>query len=71
MSGDKYAYLASLEEIKENDCNLNIPRYVDTFGEEEEVDITTVQKRIAEIEKELTAVENEMQNHLKELGYAA
>ena len=36
---DKYAYVASLDEVKENDYNLNIPRYVDTFEEEEPVDI--------------------------------
>jgi type I restriction enzyme M protein len=68
---DKYAYLASLDEIKENDYNLNIPRYVDTFEEEAEIDIHAVQARIAEIEKELVQTEAEMQKHLKELGYAA
>lgn len=39
---DKYAYLASFDEIKENDFNLNIPRYVDTFEEEEEIDLEAV-----------------------------
>ncbi|TVM11048.1 type I restriction endonuclease subunit M, partial [Oceanidesulfovibrio indonesiensis] len=39
---DKYAYLASFDEIKENDFNLNIPRYVDTFEEEEEIDLVAV-----------------------------
>ncbi len=68
---DKYAYLASADEIKENDYNLNIPRYVDTFEEEEEIDIEDVQQRIIEIEKELSETESEMQKHLKELGYAA
>ena len=68
---DKYSYLASAEEIQENDYNLNIPRYVDTFEEEEEIDIESVQKRIVEIEKELAETETEMQKHLKELGYAA
>lgn len=71
QSIDKYAYLAGAEEIKENDYNLNIPRYVDTFEEEEEIDIDAVQKRIVEIEKELAETETEMQKHLKELGYAA
>lgn len=71
QSVDKYAYLASAEEIKDNDYNLNIPRYVDTFEEEEEIDIAAVQKRIVEIEKELAETEKEMQKHLKELGYAA
>ncbi|NLN14179.1 MAG: type I restriction-modification system subunit M, partial [Tissierellia bacterium] len=39
---DKYAYVATYEEIKENDYNLNIPRYVDTFEEEEPVDMEEV-----------------------------
>ena len=41
---DKYAYVASLDEVKENDYNLNIPRYVDTFEEEEPVDMDAVVK---------------------------
>ncbi|MCB1201659.1 MAG: type I restriction-modification system subunit M [Leptospiraceae bacterium] len=68
-SVDKYAYLASLDEIKENEYNLNIPRYVDTFEEEEPVDIKAVQKEIESIDKELAAVEKEMANYLKELGF--
>ena len=67
---DKYAYLASFEEIKENDFNLNIPRYVDTFEEEEEVDIEVVQTEIIQIETELIEVKQEMDGYLKELGYA-
>ena len=43
---DKYACLAGLKEVRENEYNLNIPRYVDTFEEEEEVDIKAVQKEI-------------------------
>lgn len=39
---DKYAYLATLAEVQENDYNLNIPRYVDTFEEEEEIDLLAV-----------------------------
>lgn len=68
---DKYSELVSAKDIKENDYNLNIPRYVDTFEEEEEIDIEAVQKRIVDIEKELAETETEMQKHLKELGYAA
>ena len=68
---DKYAYLASFDEIKENDFNLNIPRYVDTFEEEAEIDIQAVQKRITELDKELKNAEAEMQKYLKELGYVA
>nr|WP_320050265.1 type I restriction-modification system subunit M [uncultured Desulfuromonas sp.] len=65
---DKYAYVASRDEIIANDYNLNIPRYVDTFEEEEEVDIQAVQKRIDDIEKELAQVREEMAACLKELG---
>ena len=64
---DKYAYVASLAEIKGNDFNLNIPRYVDTFEEEEEVDIKAVQKEINSLETELKAVQEKMNEYLKEL----
>ncbi|MFH1428365.1 MAG: type I restriction-modification system subunit M [Candidatus Margulisiibacteriota bacterium] len=66
-SADKYAYRATLEEIKENEYNLNIPRYVDTFEEEEEIDIPAVQKGIEALEKELKDVQAEMRGYLKEL----
>jgi type I restriction enzyme M protein len=66
---EKYAYLAGLEEIKENDFNLNIPRYVDTFEEEQEIDIEAVQAEIIQLEYELADVKQEMAGYLKELGY--
>lgn len=50
---DKYAYVATLEEIKENDYNLNIPRYVDTFEEEEVVPLDKITKDLQEIDAEL------------------
>ncbi len=62
---DKYAHLATLEEIKENDFNLNIPRYVDTFEEEEEIDIDAVEQEIGQLEKELSKVRAEMGKLLK------
>ena len=65
---DKYSYQASFEEIKENDFNLNIPRYVDTFEEEELVDIDEVKKNIASIEVELAQVQAKMAKYLEELG---
>ena len=65
---DKYSYVASFDEIKENDFNLNIPRYVDTFEEEELVDIDEVQRSIADIEAELAQVQAQMKKYLKELG---
>ena len=57
---DKYAHLANFKEIKENDFNLNIPRYVDTFEEEEEIDIDAVQNEIEKLENELSQVRTEM-----------
>jgi len=67
-SVEKYAYRVSLNEIRENEFNLNIPRYVDTFEEEEEVNIAAVQKEIEKLEGELADVREEMVDHLKELG---
>jgi len=64
----KYAYRATLAEIRENDFNLNIPRYVDTFEEEQEIDVVAVQREIDQLEKELADVRQEMAGHLKELG---
>ena len=65
---DKYSFVATFDAIKENEFNLNIPRYVDTFEEEEEIDIRAVQTRIDELEKELVDVKKEMQKYLNELG---
>lgn len=65
---DKYSYVASYDEIKENDFNLNIPRYVDTFEEEELVDIDEVKQNIANIEAELAQVQAQMAKYLEELG---
>jgi len=65
---DKFAHVASLDEIKANEYNLNIPRYVDTFEEEDLVDIAQVKSNIANIQKELAEVEAQMAKYLKELG---
>ena len=65
---DKYSYRATMADIIENDYNLNIPRYVDTFEEEEEVDIKATHTNITELKKQLTEVENQMENYLKELN---
>ncbi len=62
---DKYAHLATFEEIAENDFNLNIPRYVDTFEEEEEIDIDAVGREIDQLEKELSMVRGAMGKLLK------
>ena len=65
---DKYSYVASFDEIKENDFNLNIPRYVDTFEEEDLVDIDEVKRNIASIEAELAEVQAQLSNYLMNLG---
>ena len=66
---DKYAYLASFDEIQENDFNLNIPRYVDTFEEEAEIDLVAVRTERVQLKNEMEALETEMESYLKELGY--
>lgn len=65
---DRYSYRATIADIMENDYNLNIPRYVDTFEEEEEVDIKATHIKITDLKKQLTEVENQMENYLKELN---
>lgn len=65
---EKYAHAASLEEVEENDYNLNIPRYVDTFEEEEEIDIKAVMKEIKELEAKRDELDKEINVYLKELG---
>lgn len=65
---EKYSHLATPEEIEENDYNLNIPRYVDTFEEEAEVDLPAVKSDIAKLESELSDVQKQMDAYLKELG---
>ena len=65
---EKYSHLANIEEIRENKYNLNIPRYIDTYDEEEEIDIAELQKEIQQLEKELVNIRSQMDIHLKELG---
>ena len=69
MTIDKYSYLANYDEIQENEFNLNIPRYVDTFEPEQEIDIAGVQQEIEQIEAELAETQKKMNNYLKELGF--
>ena len=68
ISVDKYAYLATIEQIEQNDYNLNIPRYVDTYEEEKPIDIQATKDEIKRIENELNLVQNKMTAYLKELG---
>jgi type I restriction enzyme M protein len=65
---DKYSYVATREEMEENEYNLNIPRYVDTFEEEAAVDITQVQSEIHQLEHDLKGVQAKMKEYLKELN---
>jgi type I restriction enzyme M protein len=63
------AFLATPAEIAENDYNLNIPRYVDTFEEEEEIDLMAVRAEREKLKAELAKLEEQMAGYLKELGY--
>lgn len=65
---EKYSHCATLKEIEENDYNLNIPRYVDTFEEEEEIDIKAVMAEIKELESKRTELDVQIEVYLKELG---
>lgn len=64
----KYAHLASIEEIRENEYNLNIPRYVDTFEEEEAIDLNEVQNLLAQDKQEIAELEATIAEQLKILG---
>ena len=64
---DKYSYLAEFEEIVENDFNLNIPRYVDTFEEEEPISLTEVSKELFEINQSIADAEKELFSMFQEL----
>lgn len=66
---EKYAYRSTIKGLEENEYNLNIPRYVDTFEEEEPVDIAATQQTIRDLKKELAATEQKMEDYLKELGF--
>ncbi|WP_338533249.1 N-6 DNA methylase [Paenibacillus peoriae] len=65
---DKYAHVAPLEEIKENEFNLNIPRYVDTFEEEQVIDLAEVSKLLEQDKQEIAELEAKINEQLKILG---
>lgn len=67
VAEEKYSFVATSAEIKQNDYNLNIPRYVDTFEGEAEVDIKKVQHEIERLESELKMVQKEMDKYLNVL----
>jgi type I restriction enzyme M protein len=65
---DKYAHVATLKEIEENEYNLNIPRYVDNSIEEEPIDIEAVRNELRNLNKEIEETKKEINKYLKELG---
>ena len=66
---EKYSHLATLQEVAENDYNLNIPRYVDTFEEEEPIDIKAVMAEIKELEAKRAELDQEIEVYLKNWGW--
>ena len=66
----RFAHVAPPDELERNGWNLNIPRYVDTFEEEEPIDLRAVQADIARLKAEAAAAEAELDGYLKELGLA-
>ncbi len=65
---DKYSYVATLDEVRENDYNLNIPRYVDTFEEEEPIDIAAVAAELTALETEMQTTDETIAGFCRELG---
>jgi type I restriction enzyme M protein len=68
LQEEKYSYRASLAEIEENDFNLNIPRYVDTFEEEEEIDLDAVAREIRDIDRDMVETDQLIRGFCEELG---
>ena len=66
---NRYAYLATIEEISNNDFNLNIPRFVDTYEDEKEIDLVAVHGERLKLKAELAVLEKQMQSYLEALGY--
>jgi len=65
---EKYSYVAPLSEVRENDYNLNIPRYVDTFEEEETIDIDAVANELRSVAEALEATDTEIAAFCRELN---
>lgn len=65
---EKYCHIATFDEVKDNDFNLNIPRYIDTFEVEEKIDLDILIKDISNLENEMVKVKKQLKNHLDELG---
>jgi type I restriction enzyme M protein len=65
---EKYSYLADLDEVRENDHNLNIPRYVDTFEEEDPVDLQAVSSELKALDREMQETDTVIADYCRELG---
>jgi type I restriction enzyme M protein len=65
---DKYAHVATMQEIEENGFNLNIPRYVDTFEPEEEINLNAVAAEIRNIQTEIKGIDAQLKPFFDELG---
>ena len=70
-SVDRYARLADIKEIQDNDYNLNIPRYVDTFEQSAQIDLITVRQARLKLQHQLAGLDIEIADYLKELGYVS
>lgn len=68
---DKFSYVASLEEIKANDYNLNIPRYVDTFEHEEAIDLNAIAEQLKALDQQSQQTDATIVAFCQELGIAA
>jgi len=65
---EKYSHIATLQEISENDFNLNIPRYLNTFEEEDQIDIKEVAKELRELDKSSEEIDKKLTDFCKELN---
>jgi type I restriction enzyme M protein len=70
ITENKYSYVANLDQVKENDFNLNIPRYVDTFEEEEPIDLKIVSDKLINLENEINTTKSSIESFCKELNIA-
>lgn len=65
---EKYAHVATMAEIEENGYNLNIPRYVDTFEKEEEINLNAVSAEIKQLQADIKGINAELKPYFDELG---
>ena len=65
---EKYVHVATLQEVKDNDYNLNIPRYVDTFEAEAEIDLDAIAKQLQALEQDSQKTDSIIADFCKELG---